>query len=183
MRRGSISPNPRSRIGRSPMVRGVSAAAREGLMRVVTGTIDSLYYQLNWADPQGASTSDYDLFALDPTGTRVVASSTNVQNGTSDPHEEIDDYYYDIRDGSRIVIVKKPTAATLAIWLNMDAAVLSTETNGAVWGHSAAAGAFSCRSWHGMCNVDRYGDFTLRKITLAGVAFVCYTCMVFGQIS
>src|SRR5262249_30655440 len=42
-----------------------------------------------WADPLGASTNDYDLYVLDPTGATIVASSTNVQNGTQDPYEEI----------------------------------------------------------------------------------------------
>jgi len=35
---------------------------------------------LHWADPLGASSNDYDLYAIDPTSNTVVAASTNVQN-------------------------------------------------------------------------------------------------------
>src|SRR5262249_35819170 len=57
---------------------------------------------LCWADPLGASTNDYDLFALNPEGTDVVASSLNLQDGTQDPYEAIPSVY----QSQRIVIVK-----------------------------------------------------------------------------
>jgi hypothetical protein len=44
---------------------------------------------LYWSDPLGASSNDYDLFRLNPAGNAVAASSTNIQNGTQDPYEQI----------------------------------------------------------------------------------------------
>ena len=40
---------------------------------------------LYWSDPLGGSANDYDLFRLNSAGTAVMASSTNIQNGTQDP--------------------------------------------------------------------------------------------------
>ncbi len=37
---------------------------------------------LFWSDPLGGSANDYDIFVLDGAGTTVLASSTNIQNGT-----------------------------------------------------------------------------------------------------
>jgi hypothetical protein len=42
---------------------------------------------LYWSDPLGGSSNDYDLFRLNSAGTAVIASSTNIQNGTQDPYE------------------------------------------------------------------------------------------------
>jgi subtilisin family serine protease len=46
---------------------------------------------LQWNDRWGASTNDYDLelWDLDKTSPAIVAASTNVQNGSQDPLEEI----------------------------------------------------------------------------------------------
>ena len=41
---------------------------------------------LQWADPLGASSNDYDLFLVNEDGA-VVASSTDTQDGTQDPIE------------------------------------------------------------------------------------------------
>jgi hypothetical protein len=56
---------------------------------------------LNWSDPLGASSNDYDLFALDPTGATVTAASGDTQNGNDDPVEAINPP----AANSRIVIV------------------------------------------------------------------------------
>ena len=45
---------------------------------------------LFWSDPLGASSNDYDLYMLDSYGD-IVYSSQNVQDGTQDPYEHIDD--------------------------------------------------------------------------------------------
>lgn len=93
---------------------------------------------LFWADPLGASENDYDLFVLDPTGTYVVSSSLNPQDGTQDPYEQV----YSVSSGERIVIVK---AWGEARFLHLDTTwgTLSINTTGATKGHSAAAAAFS----------------------------------------
>ncbi len=50
-------------------------------------TATSDYGLLFWSDPLGASTNDYDLYALNAAGTSVVAASADVQDGTQDPWE------------------------------------------------------------------------------------------------
>ena len=93
---------------------------------------------LFWSDPLGGSSNDYDLFVLDPTGTYVVASSTNPQDGTQDPYEEVS---Y-VSAGDRIVIVKT-TGDARYLHLDTSRGALSLKTTGATRGHSAAAAAFS----------------------------------------
>lgn len=93
---------------------------------------------LYWSDPLGASSNDYDLFRLNSTGTAVQASSTNIQSGTQDPYEQVTQ-----AAGSRIVIVKKPTAANRFLHLNSNRGQFSIRTTGQTHGHSQAADAFS----------------------------------------
>ncbi|HYX27514.1 MAG TPA: hypothetical protein VE863_03025, partial [Pyrinomonadaceae bacterium] len=57
---------------------------------------------LHWSDPLGASNNDYDLFVLNSTGTSVLASSTNIQNGTQDPYEQSIAFA-----NSRVVVLQK----------------------------------------------------------------------------
>lgn len=93
---------------------------------------------LFWADPLGASANDYDLFVLDPTGSYVVMSSLDLQDGTQDPYEQV----YGVNPGDRIVIVKAAGDARF-LHLSMARGTLSVSTAGATKGHSAAAAAFS----------------------------------------
>ena len=59
---------------------------------------------LQWADPLGASSNDYDLFLVNASG-GVVASSTDTQNGTQDPIEVISSPIFNY-SGLRVVVVK-----------------------------------------------------------------------------
>jgi uncharacterized repeat protein (TIGR01451 family) len=93
---------------------------------------------LFWADPLGASTNDYDLFLLDATGTYVVASSLNLQNGTQDPYENLSVIP---GQGDRIVIVKTSGAGRF-LHLVTSRGKLSTSTAGATRGHSATAAGY-----------------------------------------
>ena len=95
-----------------------------------------------WADPLGGSPNDYDLFLLDPTGSKVVASSTGTQNGTQDPHESVGG----VTNGCRIVIVKHSAAAArfLRIHLNSDGAgQFNIGTSGSIYGHMAVPSAIT----------------------------------------
>src|SRR6185295_18238504 len=78
------------------------------------------YYQLDWSDPLGHSTNDYDLFILNASLTAVVASSTNIQSGGQDPHEAIIDDPGAVKSGNRIVVVKHSTAAPRALYLDTE---------------------------------------------------------------
>jgi hypothetical protein len=95
---------------------------------------------LYWSDPLGASSNDYDLFRLNAAGTQVIGSSTNIQNGTQDPYEQVNQ----AANSPRIVIVKKNTAQARFLHLNANRGRFSIATSGQTHGHSAAANAFSC---------------------------------------
>jgi hypothetical protein len=95
---------------------------------------------LYWSDPLGGSSNDYDLFRLSADGTTVTASSTNIQNGSQDPYEQIGSS----TAGSRIVIVKKTGAADRFLHLNANRGRFSIATAGQTHGHAAAANAFGC---------------------------------------
>jgi len=95
---------------------------------------------LYWSDPLGGSSNDYDLFRLSADGTTVTASSTNIQNGTQDPYEQIGPS----TAGSRFVIVKKTGAADRFLHLNANRGRFSIATSGQTHGHAAAANAYGC---------------------------------------
>jgi hypothetical protein len=102
-------------------------------------TVTGSFADLFWADPLGGSNNDYDLFILNSAGTAVVASSTNVQNGTQDPYEAADG----ASANNRLVILKKTGAANRFLYLENFRGRLGTSTEGNIRGHSCAAGAFS----------------------------------------
>ncbi|HUP04273.1 MAG TPA: S8 family serine peptidase, partial [Bryobacteraceae bacterium] len=113
-------------------------------------------YELMWSDPLHASSNDYDLFITDSSG-NVVASSTNVQNGTQSPEEDITGntaVSSACNSGTcHILIVKHAAAATRGLFLSTERGVLSIATNGATYGHAAAASAFGIAASNG-----QYGD-------------------------
>ena len=96
-------------------------------------------YNLNWSDPWGASSNDYDLFVVSSTGT-VKGSSTNVQSGTQDPYEQITPKA--LVKGDRLVVFKTTAAAVRALHLNTNRGTLTVATNGQTTGHPCAINAF-----------------------------------------
>ncbi|HKP12725.1 MAG TPA: HYR domain-containing protein, partial [Blastocatellia bacterium] len=95
---------------------------------------------LYWADPLGGSANDYDLFVLNNTGTSVLASSTNIQNGTRDPIEQTATASQVA--GRRVVIVKKASAQARFLHLETNRGFLSLATAGQTHGHNSAPNAF-----------------------------------------
>ena len=95
---------------------------------------------LFWSDPLGGSANDYDLFRLNAAGTAVAASSTNIQNGTQDPFEQVTQNIAN----PRIVVTKKSSAQPRFLHLETNRGRLSIATAGATHGHAAvrAAGAY-----------------------------------------
>ncbi len=98
---------------------------------------------LHWADPNGASTNDYDLFILNSTGTTVKCMSVGAQTGTQDPLE----YCYPgtgftAAAGDQIV-VSLSSGAPRAIHIDTERATVSIGTSGATFGHNAAASTFT----------------------------------------
>ncbi len=92
---------------------------------------------MQWADPLGGATNDYDLFRLNAGLTAVQSSSTNVQNGTQDPIEAVTQ-----AAGSRLVVVRRAGAAPRFISLTTNRGRLQYSTSGQIRGHSGAASAF-----------------------------------------
>jgi hypothetical protein len=93
---------------------------------------------LYWSDPLGGSANDYDLFRLNAAGTAVVGSSTNIQNGTQDPLEQVTQS----AASPRIVVVKKASAQPRYLHLNANRGRFQHVTPGQTKGHSSAADAF-----------------------------------------
>ena len=102
-------------------------------------TANGSQINLYWSDPLGASSNDYDLFILNGTGTSVLASSTNIQNGTQDPFEVTGTGV-----NLRIVVLKKTGAAARFLHVNSNRGRLSINTVGQTHGHSCATGSFGC---------------------------------------
>ncbi|MEO6916684.1 MAG: S8 family serine peptidase, partial [Chitinophagaceae bacterium] len=98
------------------------------------------FYALHWADAPGSSANDYDLFLVSATGV-VKASSTNIQNGSQNPYEEITPPAF--AAGDRLVIFKSANAAPRAFHLTSPRGKLKYATNGQTHGHASAAGAFA----------------------------------------
>lgn len=95
---------------------------------------------LYWADPLGGSSNDYDLYVLDKTGTSVVGSSTNVQNGSQDPFESVGES--SVEPGNLIVIVKQSGNARFLYVGNYDG-VLQYATSGQILGHNGSRKSIS----------------------------------------
>ncbi len=95
---------------------------------------------LQWSDPFGNSTNDYDFFILDQAGTTVIGASATTQAGAGyDPIEEA----FRVTPfpvNSRIVVVARAGAQVRALHLGTWGARLSVSTSGETHGHNAPAG-------------------------------------------
>lgn len=94
---------------------------------------------LQWADPLDASTNDYDLFLLNAAGTAIVASSTNVQDGSQQPAESVSSS----PAGARVVVVKSAAAAARFLVVYTNRGQLTHATGGGARGHNVSADAIS----------------------------------------
>jgi hypothetical protein len=92
---------------------------------------------MQWSDPIGGSSNDYDLFRLNSTLTTVIASSTNVQTGTQDPFEQVT-----TGANTRLVVVRRTGAAARFISLSTNRGRLQFATNGQTRGHATAINGF-----------------------------------------
>jgi hypothetical protein len=93
---------------------------------------------LQRSDPFGGSGNDYDLFILNAAGTTVIATSTDVQDGTGDPIEEVFNPS-GFGAGSLIVVAKTIDASVRALHVDMffGDSPLQIATTGATFGHNA----------------------------------------------
>ncbi len=97
---------------------------------------------LQWSDEYRSSSNDYDLYILNAAGTRVVASSTDTQDGTQAPIEVVDN----VRAGERIVIFKSAAAQPRYLRVIGYASKLEIATAGQTIGHAATANSLCVAS-------------------------------------
>lgn len=102
---------------------------------------DARFFTLQWSDPIGGASNDYDLFLLDETLTNVLQASTNVQDGDDDPLEILASQGTD-DTGHRLVIVKFGGDDRF-LHLNTHRGFLEHATDGQIFGHPAAEGALA----------------------------------------
>ncbi len=112
-----------------------------------TITASGFLVNLHWSDSLGGSANDYDLFVLDSTGATVIASSTNIQNGTQDPYEQV----FAASLNERVVILQKTGAANRFLHLSTNRGELSFNTQGETHGHNAASGAYGAAAVCAVC--------------------------------
>jgi len=100
-------------------------------------------YVLNWSDPIGGSANDYDLFLVDANG-NIVASSTDTQDGTQDPFEEIIPPAFET--GYQVIVFKAASAQVRAVriilGLDGQGKGLKYGTTGQTFGHASAVNAY-----------------------------------------
>jgi hypothetical protein len=121
-------------------VHDFGGGAQSDLIQTGSGNPINLY----WSDPLGGSSNDYDLYVFNNALTAVIASSTNVQNGTQDPFEQIAGAAN--VTNNRVVVLKKTGAANRFFHITINAngvGRLGTSTEGTTKGHSIALDAYS----------------------------------------
>jgi hypothetical protein len=134
------SPSPTASPSPFPLGKVHDFDPSAAVVQYDTVTASGGVVNLHWSDPLGGSGNDYDLFVLNSTGTAVVASSTNVQNGTQDPYEQVSSAV-DLTN-NRIVILQKPGAANRFLHLSNNRGRLNFNTDGDTHGHNAASGGY-----------------------------------------
>lgn len=102
----------------------------------------ALVILLQWSDPLGGSSNDYDVFVLNAAGTSILGFGASVQDGTQDPYEEV---YTGATfpAGSRVVVVRYSGAQRALHVDTFGDATLSIATSGATQGHNAGANTVS----------------------------------------
>ncbi len=98
----------------------------------VTVTADTGPVTLRWNDPDGASSNDYDLFAV--RNGQVVAASTSVQDGNDSPFEIIGGQ----AAGTQLIIVQRDGAEDRVVHLSTNRGQLAIATESQISGHAAA---------------------------------------------
>ncbi|MBZ5704478.1 MAG: S8 family serine peptidase [Acidobacteriia bacterium] len=124
--------------GTNPLVPGGNLALF-GTNQFDTITFDGFALFLWWTDPLGGSANDYDLFVLDSTGTVVLDSSTDVQDGTQDPIEAT----AEDATGDLAVVLQLTGAADRFFHLDTIQGAMELTSPGQVHGHAGAAQAFA----------------------------------------
>ncbi len=145
---GGAAGGPLGAAGETGLVHNFGATGSPQLYDVLTSV--GAVVSLKWSDPLGGSNNDYDLFALNSTGTTVKGFSAASQTGTQDPFEIIGGSNcgtatatgYCGAPGDRIVVVLY-SGDPRALHLDTERGTLSIATSGATFGHNAGLNTVS----------------------------------------
>ena len=136
--------------GRPVAVHNFSSADAPQLFDTLTAVTNRGIY-LEWSDPLGRSSNDYDLFILDSTGTTLKGLSIGRQNGTQNPVEGIAvgtncgtafAFGYCPAVGDRILVVLYQ-GVQRAIRIDTERGQLALATSGNTFGHNAGLNTVS----------------------------------------
>jgi subtilisin family serine protease len=89
---------------------------------------------LFWSDPLGGSTNDYDLYMLDDFGD-ITYSSENIQDGTQDPYEHIDDTAQ--YSSGYYLVITLYSGVSRFMYMGFGRGALYWATSGCTKGHNA----------------------------------------------
>lgn len=115
--------------------------ASTNLLPILVGPNQQAVIVLQWNDPFGSSSNDYDLYLFDSNG-HLLDSSTNLQNGSQDPLEEVlfQNNTSEVVTVFAAVNLFSGVPKTLAIF-SSNGTEVSTDfdvPSDTVWGHPAA---------------------------------------------
>ena len=101
------------------------------------------YVVLQWGERLGGSSSDYDIFVTNATGTTILGSpGTDSQAGSQDPFEIAVCTSCTFPVGARVYVVKY-AGTNRAIRVNAIHGRLANATAGSIYGHMATSGAIA----------------------------------------
>ena len=108
---------------------------------------------LQWSDPFGSSSNDYDLFIVDSFSGDILDSGTNPQDGNDDPFEFaiVENDGFDSLLVEIIILKFSGTPQTLEIHFNLDGDLTEFNVPGdAIFGHPAAPGVLATAAFDWM---------------------------------
>jgi hypothetical protein len=123
--------------GKSGFLHNFGSGTTNQIISGADGNTTADRVDLFWSDPLGASSNDYDLYVFNPDGT-LLASSTNVQNGSQDPYEHIDEVPV-----NSLVAVVLSNGQPRYLHLEHGGLRLNSSTPGGIKGHAASASALA----------------------------------------
>jgi len=100
-----------------------------------TDQVENASIYLQWADPWGASTNDYDIFILDRGNCSFITQGIKEQKGDIDPIEGADG----ASNGCAIAVLKKFGAEPRYLRINSSDAAFEISSTGSAFGHSACS--------------------------------------------
>ena len=109
--------------------------------RLISPSAFEAGYILQWSDPFGASSNDYDFFLLNAAGTAVKGFSANPQTGTEDPVEEI--FVPGGAAANDRLVVVLVSGSPRALHIDTERGQLAIATSGATIGHNAGLNTVS----------------------------------------